>query len=157
MLDVVVGSSQSLRRCELLEPLSDAQIEELAARSRRQALVAGEMLLSESAEANELFVVEHGLLTVKLTVGGGSVVSVAEAGPGQLVGWSALAAPHAYFAEVVALTDGVVLALSAADVEDVLLREPAAGYAMMKRIAGLISMRLRDLKEEFVEALSTQA
>ena len=58
------------------------------------------------------------LLTVKLTVSGGRVVSVAEAGPGQLVGWSALAAPHAYFAEVVALTDGVVLALSAVDVED---------------------------------------
>jgi CRP-like cAMP-binding protein len=156
MLDVTVGSSQSLRRCELFEPLSDAQIEELASCSRRQALVAGEMLLSENAEADELFVVEHGLLTVKLTVSGGRVVSVAEAGPGQLVGWSALAAPHAYFAEVVALTDGVVLALSAADVEEVLLREPAAGYAMMKRIAGLISMRLRDVKEAFVEALSTQ-
>jgi len=157
MLDVTTGSSLSLRRCELFEPLSDAQIEELASCGRRRALVAGETLLSENAEADELFVVEHGLLQVKLAVSGGRVVSSAEAGPGQLVGWSALAAPHAYFAEVVALTDGVVLALSAADVEEVLLREPAAGYAMMKRIAGLISMRLRDLKEEFVELLSTQA
>ena len=81
--------------------------------------------------------------------------SVAEAGPRQLVGWSALAAPHAYFAEVVALTAAGAGAVGGY-VEDVLLREPAAGYAMMKRIAGLISMRLRDLKEEFVEALSTQ-
>ena len=157
MLDVTIGSRQSLRRCELFEPLSDAQIEELASCCRRRPLVAGEALLSENAEADELFVVEHGLLTVKLAVSSGSVVSVAEAGPGQLVGWSALAAPHAYFAEVVALTDGVVLALSAADVERVLLREPAAGYAIMKRIAGLISTRLRDLKEQYMEALSTQA
>lgn len=156
MVDVTVVSSQSLRRCELFEPLSDAQIEELAARGRRRTLIAGETLVSENAAADELFVVEHGLLHVKLAVSGGRVVSVAEAGPGQLVGWSALAAPHAYFAEVVALTDGVVLTLSAVDVEEVLLREPAAGYAMMKRIAGLISMRLRDLKEEFVEALLTQ-
>jgi CRP/FNR family cyclic AMP-dependent transcriptional regulator len=157
MLDVIAGSSQSLRRCELFEPLSDAQIEELAARSRRRAIVAGETLLSQNEEARELFVVEHGLLTVRLAVAGGRVVSSAEAGPGQLVGWSALAAPHAYFAEVVAFTDGVVVALSATDVEEVLLQEPAAGYAMMKRIAGLISMRLRDLKEQFVEALTTQS
>ena len=157
MLDIKVEAYQSLRRCELFEPLSDAQIEELGSRSRRRVLVAGEMLLSENAEADELFVVERGVLTIKLAVSGGRVVSVAEAGPGQLFGWSALAAPHTYFAEVVALTDGVVLALSATDVEEVLLREPAAGYAMMKRIAGLISMRLRDLKEEFVKALSTQA
>lgn len=81
MPDIKVESRQSLRRCELFEPLSDAQIEELGSRGRRRVLVAGEMLLSETA----------------------------------------------------------------------------AGYAMMKKIAGLISMRLRDLKEEFVEALSTQA
>jgi CRP-like cAMP-binding protein len=157
MLDVIAGASQSLRRCELFEPLSDAQIEELAVRSRRRALVAGETLLSVNEEADELFVIEHGLLTVKLAVSGGRVVSSAQAGPGQLVGWSALAAPHAYFAEVVALTDGVVVALSAADVEEVLLLEPAAGYAMMKKIAGLISVRLRDLKEQFVELLDAQA
>ena len=157
MLDVALGSTQSLRRCELFEPLSDAQIEELAARGRRRAVLAGQTILAEDAEARELFVVEHGVLQVKLAVSGGHVVSVAEAGPGQLVGWSALAAPHAYFAEVEALTDGVVLALAAADVEEVLLREPAAGYAIMKRIAGLISTRLRDLKEQFVEALSTES
>jgi len=157
MLNVTAGSSQSLRRCELFEPLSDAQIEELASRTRRRTLIAGETLLSQNAQATELFVVEHGLLAIKLAVSGGRVVSSAEAGPGQLVGWSSLAAPHAYFAEVVAATDGVVLALSAADVEEVLLREPAAGYAMMKRIAGLISMRLRDLKEQFVDLLATQS
>jgi len=51
----------------------------------------------------------------------------------------------------------VVLALAAADVEEVLLREPAAGYALMKKIAGLISVRLRDLKEQIVELLATQS
>ena len=152
-----VGSSRSLRRCELFEPLSDAQIEQLAACSRRRVVVAGETLLSQDAEASELFVVEHGALAIKLAVSGGRVVSSAEAGPGQLVGWSALAAPHAYFAEVVALTDADVLALSAPDVEEVLLSEPAAGYELMKRIAGHISMRLRDLKEQLVESLTIEA
>jgi len=157
MLDTTAVSSESLRRCELFAPLSDAQIDELAARCRRRVLVVGETLLSQNAEANELFVVEHGVLSIRLAVGDGRAISSAEAVPGQLVGWSALAAPHVYFAEVVALTDGVVLALAAADVEEVLLREPAAGYALMKKIAGLISVRLRDLKEQIVELLATQS
>ena len=51
MLDVVVGSSQSLRRCELFEPLRQRPRcgEELASCSRRRTLVAGEMLLSENS------------------------------------------------------------------------------------------------------------
>ena len=34
-----------------------------------------------------------------------------------------------------------------------LLREPEAGYAVMKKLAGLISTRLREMKEELIEVL----
>ena len=37
--------------------------------------------------------------------------------------------------------------------EDILLREPAAGYQVMKKVAGVISTRLRDIKEELIEVL----
>jgi CRP-like cAMP-binding protein len=64
-------------------------------------------------------------------------------------------APHVYVAEASALEDSTVLAISADEVEDILLREPAAGYAVMKKVAGVISTRLRDIKEELIEVLES--
>jgi CRP-like cAMP-binding protein len=145
---------ESLRRCGLFEPLSDTQIETLGSRCSRRSLAAGEKLFSAQGRLQQVFVVEHGTLSVKLAGDGRRVISAFDARPGQLFGWSALIAPQtAEFAEAVALDDSSVLVVPAADLEDVLLLEPAAAYAFMKRIAGLISVRLRDVEEEFVEIL----
>ena len=54
-----------------------------------------------------------------------------------------------------ALEDSAVIAISADEVEDILLREPAAGYEVMKKLAGVISTRLRDIKEELIEVLES--
>jgi CRP-like cAMP-binding protein len=70
-----------------------------------------------------------------------------------LSGWSSIVAPHIYVADAKALEDSAVIAISADEVEDILLREPAAGYEVMKKVAGVISTRLRDIKEELIEVL----
>ena len=44
-----------------------------------------------------------------------------------------------------------MVAISADEVEAILLREPEAGYQVMKKLAGLISVRMRDLKEQLIE------
>ena len=67
-----------------------------------------------------------------------------------LSGWSSLVAPHVYVAEAFALEDSAVIAISADEVDAVLLREPEAGYQVMKKLAGLISTRLREMKEELI-------
>jgi len=43
--------------------------------------------------------------------------------------------------------------MQADDVEEVILREPAAGYAVMKSVASAIAVRLRDVREELIEQL----
>jgi CRP-like cAMP-binding protein len=58
-----------------------------------------------------------------------------------------------YVAEATALEDSAVVAISADEVEAILLREPEAGYQVMKKLAGLVSLRLRDMKEELIEVL----
>jgi hypothetical protein len=60
-----------------------------------------------------------------------------------------------YAAEAHALEDSVVLAVSADEVDAILLREPEAGYQVMKKLAGLISTRLREMKEELIEVLES--
>ncbi len=56
-----------------------------------------------------------------------------------------------YMADAHAVDDCTVLVISADEAEEVFLREPEAAYAVMKRLAGVISMRLRDIKAELIE------
>ncbi len=145
----------TLSHCELLEPLSGEQIAALADHGRLVTLEEGEALFDQDTAAHALFVVAGGRLAIRLATPAGRVIEVVEVGQYALSGWSSLVAPHAYVAEASALEDSTVIAISADEVEDILLREPAAGYAFMKKLAGHISVRLREMKEELIEVLES--
>jgi len=143
----------TLRHCELLDPLSDGQIQELAERATMLSLREGEALFKQNAEAHDLFIVAAGRLAIRLATPTGHDVEVVEVGQYCLSGWSSLVAPHMYVADAQALEDCTVLVIPAADAEAVFLREPVAAYEVMKKLAGVISLRLRELKEELLEVL----
>jgi CRP-like cAMP-binding protein len=143
----------TLRHCDLLEPLSDAQIGELAALATLRAREEGEKLFSQNEEASDLCIVESGRLAVRLAAPGGHVIEVFDAGQYRLSGWSSLVAPHMYIADATALEYTTVLLVPACRAEEVFLKEPERGYEVMKRLAGTISIRLRDIKEQLVELL----
>jgi CRP-like cAMP-binding protein len=143
----------TLAHCDLLEPLSDDQITALADLSRTVSLGEGEALFDQDTVAHSLFVVESGRLAIRLATPAGKTIEVVEVGQYALSGWSSLVSPHVYVAEAHALEDTVVIAISADEVDAVLLREPEAGYQVMKKLAGLISTRLREMKEELIEVL----
>jgi CRP-like cAMP-binding protein len=143
----------TLRHCDLLEPLSDAQIAELAELAARRELQEGEKLFSQNEEARDLCIVESGRLAVRLSAPGGHVIEVFDAGQYRLSGWSALVAPHIYVADATAEEHTTVLVIPASEAEAVFLREPGRGYEVMKKLAATISMRLRDIKEQLIELL----
>lgn len=143
----------TLRHCDLLEPLSDAQIAELAARATRRTVREGDKLFSQNEQARDLCVIESGQLAVRLAAPGGHVIEVFDAGQYRLSGWSALVAPHIYIADATALEYTSVLLIPAGEAEKVFLMEPERGYEVMKRLAGTISTRLRDIREQLVELL----
>ncbi len=145
----------TLAHCELLEPLSEAQIEALAEHCRMVTVREGDTLFDQDTVAHSLFVVASGRLAIRLATPAGRVIEVVEVGQYSVSGWSSLVAPHVYVAEASALEDSTVFAVSADEAEDILLREPAAGYAVMKQVAGVICTRLRDIKEELIEVLES--
>ena len=145
----------TLAHCELLEPLSESQIAALSDHSTMVMLREGEAVFDQNTVAHSLFIVASGRLAIRLATPAGRVIEVVEVGQYGLSGWSSIVAPHIYVADAKALEDSAVLAISADEVEDILLREPAAGYAVMKKVAGVISTRLRDIKEELIEVLES--
>ncbi len=98
--------------------------------------------------------VAEGRIAVRLTAPGGGAIDVFDAGRYRLCGWSSLVAPHEYVAGAVAVEDATVLVISAAAAEDVFLLEPFAGYEVMKRLAGDVSIRLRNVRKELLGLFS---
>ena len=145
----------TLAHCELLEPLSEAQIEALAEHGRLVTCARESALFDQNTVAHSLFVVASGRLAIRLAAPDGGTIEVVEVGQYGISGWSSLVAPHVYVAEASALEDSAVIAISADEMEAILLREPAAGYAVMKKLAGIVSTRLRDIKEELIEVLES--
>jgi CRP-like cAMP-binding protein len=144
----------TLRRCDLLRPLSERQIAELAACATTRSLRAGEPLFAQNDEANDFFVVVSGRVAVRMTASGGGAIEVFDAGQFRLFGWSSLIAPHEYVAGATAVEDSTVLVVPAACAEDIFLLEPFAGYEVMKRLAGDISIRLRNVRTELLGLLN---
>jgi CRP-like cAMP-binding protein len=144
----------TLRRCELLRPLSERQVAELAACATTRSLRKGESLFDQNDEAHDFFVVATGRVAVRMTASGDGAIDVFDAGRYQLCGWSSLVAPHEYVAGATAVEDATVLVVPAAAAEDIFLLEPFAGYEVMKRLAGDISIRLRNVRTELLGLLN---
>jgi CRP/FNR family cyclic AMP-dependent transcriptional regulator len=144
----------TLRLCELLRPLSDRQIGELAACATLRSLGAGEELFAQNDEAHDFFVVATGRVAVRMTASGGESIGVFDASQYRLFGWSSLVAPHEYTSGATAVEDSTVYVIPAAAAEDIFLLEPFAGYEVMKRLAGDISLRLRNVRTEVLGLLN---
>ncbi|OPZ45932.1 MAG: Cyclic nucleotide-binding domain protein [Actinobacteria bacterium ADurb.BinA094] len=128
-----LSPESTLAHCELFEPLSDEQVSALADHCRMVSFKEGEALFDQDTAAHVLFVVESGRLAIKLATPAGRVIEVVEVGQYGLAGWSSLVAPGMYVARATALEDSTVLTASADEVEAILLREPQAGYQVMKK------------------------
>ena len=147
-------SEATLRLCDSLRPLSERQIGELAACSTTRSLRMGESLFEQNDEAHDFFVVAAGRIAVRMTASGGGSIDVFDAGQYRLCGWSSLVAPHEYVAGGTAVEESTVLVIPAAAAEDIFLLEPFAGYEVMKRLAGDVSIRLRNVRTELLGLLN---
>ncbi|MBK7781525.1 MAG: mechanosensitive ion channel [Ardenticatenia bacterium] len=114
-----------LRPLALLAPLSDDQIDVLAAGARRQVHAPGEILLREGAPGDSLLVISRGRLGVAVGGPDGRVVPVTERGPGEIVGEMSLLTGEPRTATVSALAETETIDVGKHLFAQVLLADPA--------------------------------
>jgi CRP-like cAMP-binding protein len=143
----------TLRRCELFSELSDGQIAELASLARERFCDPGEVVFSQNDPATNLYVVESGRVSLMLALPDGHEISVLDVGPAGVFGWASLVEPTVYTGTARCTHESALVELPAADLEKALLRDPDAAYTVMKKVAGLVSVWLRDSRMQLIEAL----
>ena len=146
----------TLKSSKLFNGLSDEALGRIAGLCHKEAYDRGTTIFSEGEEAQKLFILEEGLVVLRIQPAAQerNIMVTAIKEEGQIFGWSSLVEPAQYSASAVCMEDSKVLAIKGKDLLALLEESPAVGFVVMKRLAGIVSSRLRSTREQLISALA---
>ncbi len=145
-----------LKGSELFRDLSDEVLEKIAGICQEETFSRGTTIFSEEAEAQKLYILREGLVTLRITPAANmerTIMVAAIKERGRVFGWSSLVETKRYTSSAVCMEDSKVLTIKGEDLFTLLEEMPAAGFAVMRRLAGIASSRLRSTREQLIAAL----
>ncbi|MFQ6059647.1 MAG: Crp/Fnr family transcriptional regulator [Anaerolineae bacterium] len=152
-------SIESLRGCELFWELDDAGLAEIAALCREESYPAGATVFSEAEAAEDLYILQEGRVALQIQLRSMAQVSgevtIEEVEPGHVFGWSALVRQRRLTASARCLEDVRVVAVKGRALNELFERNAHIGFVVMKRLADVISSRLRITRERLAERSQT--
>jgi len=137
-----------LSMVDILEPLSEEELEELAHRCPDRRIDVGEFLYTPGDPNERLFVLKRGKVRI-YRVAEGSEITLAMVDEGTVFGEMALTGQHLREAHAQAMEPSLVLSMGRADLEHFISKNPKVGLL----VAQLLSERLR-LYENRLEDLT---
>jgi signal transduction histidine kinase len=139
---------ERLKRSDIFNGLTDDELAQIVPFCHEASYHEGEVVLTEDAPADWLFIVERGKLTLEKKIQLGRrgtlrTATVGIVGPGKSAGLSALALPHVYTSTAVCLEPVQAIALDARTLRRFLNDNPRIGHKVMSVIAGLARARYK--------------
>jgi CRP/FNR family transcriptional regulator len=141
-----------LSAADILEPLSEEEVEDLARRYPDTRLGRGEVLF---APDERLFILKEGRIRVYQTNPKGQEITLVVVEEGALFGEMALTAQRMRGGYAQALEPSVALSLRREDLEDLILSKPEVGLRLIERLSERVrelEVRLKDVSLKEVPA-----
>ena len=108
-------------------------------------------LLRQHAPADAFYLVLDGQVEIKLALPGQGIVTLETVGPDEAVGWSWFQPPYRCQFDARAVTPVRVLAFDAARLRDLMERDPAVGYAVLKTLVATLSERVQSCRLQVLD------
>jgi len=128
-----------LRKVDILQGLSEEELQSIAQFFEEENVNAGGTLCEEGASAERLYVLEQGKVSISSKRGGQYDIDT----PGKIVGWSFLVPPFLYTASAVTTIPSKVLVIKSPDFYYVIHKEPMMGMKVINNLAQVIASRLK--------------
>ena len=151
-----------LRQNELFRALSNKELAVVAPLCTDFVAVEGATLFKEGLDADYLYLVKEGRITLQKTIPGfagarprRSIITLCQAG--SVAGWSALVEPHKYTLSALVSEAGTLIRMDAAKLSRALDRHPEVGHKVMKSLAGVVSLRLSQMTEALINSREANA
>jgi len=148
-------TTEMLSQFGLFTGLPEQQLEPIVDICEEIACSQGEVLFREGSKAERLYILLEGkvLIQVKLTSRPESLTVASVNLPGQTLGWSGAMAPHHYTASGVCEVNSRLVALDGRAFMQILEQDPEMGFVVIRRIAEVISSRLRNARSVLLKTV----
>jgi CRP/FNR family transcriptional regulator, cyclic AMP receptor protein len=130
--------------------LEPDQLELIAGCGQNTGFEAGEYMAREGTAAETFFVVRHGHVALELP-GAARSLRIATLGEGAVVGWSWLLPPYRWSFDALAVEPVRAIVFDGACLRGKCDADPALGYALMQRFAGIILDRLQATRLQLLD------
>ena len=128
-----------LKKVDILEGLAEEELQSIAQYFEEENVNAGVTLCEEGTDADRLYVLEQGTVSISSKKGGQYDIDI----PGKIVGWSFLVPPFLYTASAVAKTPSKILVIKSPGFYYVIHKEPKMGMKVINNLAQVIASRLK--------------
>ena len=137
-----------LHASDILEPLSEEELEELAHKNPDVRLQEGEILFGPEEVSERLFIVKEGRVRLYKTDQEGNEITIALLGQGKLFGELALTAQRLRAVYAQAVEPSLLISLSSDEFKSLVRSNPGVGLRLIERLSErvrLLENRLEDM------------
>ncbi len=147
--------SRTLAENELFEGLTPEELSLFTPLCFRFAVVEDGMVFAEGREASNLYLVAEGQIALQKGVRAphgrhSRRTTIAMCRPGEVVGWSALVAPHRYTLSAVAWQSSKLVRMDSKLLRRVLDQNHDTGYKVIRDLSIIMARRLRQITQVLI-------
>jgi len=140
-----------LKTHSIFKGMSDEQVKTLARSAGARTYEAGDCLFKQDQSAAHCYIVVSGRVSVEIPSIYGPPLIVQSIADEGVLGWSWLIPPYKWTFEAIAEVPTEVIEFDGQALRDACEADPELGYQLMKRFAGLMSLRLHEAREKMME------
>jgi CRP/FNR family transcriptional regulator len=142
-----------LKQTVYFNELDETALNELSQLCKGEAFKAGAVIVRENESAKKFYIIEEGMVTLKMEEGGSTLSTIIK--KGDLFGWASLVEPYRYTATALALEDSKVLSIESDPFKNKFLQKDLKfAFKFMNRLVQLLSRRLEDSRKQLISSLS---
>jgi len=134
-----------------LEGLPALWLERLSYEAKRNVHHGGSRLFREGGPADRFWLIRDGRVALEFNVPGRGEIVIEELGPGSVLGWSWMFPPYRWHFSAVAVEQILAIELNGAGVRRLCDNDPALGYELTRRFAGVLIDRLQAARLRLVD------
>ena len=136
---------------EFFSEFSDDVLKFLCECSSMREIKKGQILFRQGEHADKFYVVRSGLISIQMPAIMGPTLEIQTVDEDQVLGWSWLISPYKWNFQTKAEEDSELLQFDGAAILARCEQEPKFGYELLKKFAGLMSVRLNAARQKMMD------
>ena len=136
---------------EFFSQFRDDDLKFLCECSSTREIKKGQILFLQGEHADKFYVVRSGLISIQMPAIMGPTLEIQTVDEDQVLGWSWLISPYRWNFQTKAEEDSELLQFDGVAILARCEQEPKFGYELLKKFAGLMSVRLNAARQKMMD------